>query len=175
MTCRRLERTDAKEAAAFLNTTFAADPDSGGLADSQTEDRWQVKADDGRAWVCVEGRRLVGILSMNATGKREVNGVVETFSLFDLLVVDHKLYKAKRSEAVRIARELTLKAADDLRDGGEMTDWIYVTGSTASRGASWSRLLKMEETATNGHSEFWLPFKDIWENARATEKREGLP
>lgn len=167
---RRLEQTDAQTVHDFLVKLYAEDPDTGGLAPMPVH-RIENHADKGDDfYVAIEDGKLVGLLAGHGRGHRQsaaaISAEAETFTLFDLLAIDHELYKGSRKEALRIAGELTLFAADDLRDSDKMTDYIYVRGPTVSRGASWCRLLKMEETQRDDTSEFWLPFKDIWDRVK---------
>lgn len=171
---RRLAEADATKVRIFLKRTFEDDPEAGGNTDSvwSTDHLKQVAQEDGPTilWVCIEGGQTVGILSYRGQGKRELdNGKRVTFNAFDLLAVDYSLYQVNRREAIRIARELTLFAADDLTASGEAADYIYVFGPTDSRGSSWCRLLGMKEEAMGNQSHFLLEFKLIWERTKATE------
>jgi len=173
---RRASPQDAKAIVPFLKRVFTDDLETGGHPEQQSKDWWSQATEGENVWLAVEKGKVVGVLGPGLKMTHDsVEHGVRICTLFTLLVVDDSLYKAQRSEAIRVARELTLGAADDLRDSGRMTEYIFVYGPTNSRGASWARLLGMKEKVGTTHSEFWLPFKDIWENARATEKREGLP
>lgn len=170
MTIRRLRETDAQRVRDFLANLFQQDLETGGI-DAPLVDFLIAQIRGGLAtWVCIEGGKLLGILGPAMAGSRAMpEGNMKTFVHFNRLAVDHTLYKTSKSEAIRVARELTVAAADDIQASGKLPDGILVTGPTASRGASWCRLLGFEEQMHGDESRFWLPFNLIWERCKATE------
>lgn len=170
---RRLTEADVKTVQPWLKNVYQEDPETGGNPDVlMSQDKMkQIAQEDGEFWVCIENGEPVGVLVSSGVGQQELEkGKAVFFNVFCLLAIDYALYQVSRGEATRVARELTLAAADDLTARGDAKEYIYVYGPTDSRGASWCRLLKMEETARKGGtSTFLLPFKEIWERAKATE------
>jgi len=167
---RRITKADATQVATFLRNTFRDDVLSGGNPNWWTADMMRAAADRGVVWwVAIEGGKPVGVLAgEHGNAFFTEGGVTYECNYFSLLAVSPALYQASKAEARRVARELTVAAANDLRDSGLMKEMLWIMGPTQSRGASWCRELGMAETVHQGYSEFRLPFRDIWDRAQAT-------
>lgn len=168
MTIARMTEADAQGVHDFLANLFQQDVETGGVG-APSVDLLAAQVKDGvPTWVAIEAGKIVGVLGPEMRGVRRMpDGILRTFSFFNRLAVDYTLYKTSRREAIRVARELTVAAANDLQ--ANPPDDIRVQGPTGSRGASWCRLLKFAETVQGGSSEFWLEFKDIWDRCKGTE------
>jgi len=168
MNITRMAEADTQGVRDFLANLFQQDIETGGV-NAPSVDLLTAQVKDGvLSWVAVEAGKIIGVLGPEMRGTRIMpDGTTRTFSFFNRLAVDHTLYKANRRKAIRVARELTVAAANDLQ--ADPPDDIRVQGPINSRGSSWCRLLKFDETSRGGSSEFWLPFKDIWERCKGTE------
>lgn len=168
MNIRRLTRADAKKVATWLKKTYEDDVLSGGDPSVPSADSIELWADRGATWVCIESHKLIGLLHAVGQGTMLAGDKTFTFTLFNLLAVDYALYTTSKQQAIEVASQLTIGAADDIRDHDRMTDLIRVIGPKDSRGASWSRLLGMSEITHKGsYGEWLLPFKLIWERVEA--------
>jgi len=169
---RRLTAADADSVPTFLNHQYVLDPASGGTQ-APSRDWVQKLGNEGMAWLAEEGGAIVGMLGPALFGVRvdKPGGPKITFVYFYLLAVEYTLYGTARDEARRIARELTLAAADDIQGSGKVPDEIRVGGPKESRGGHWCVELGMELIEERGGYCTWrLPFALIWERAKATER-----
>jgi len=160
---RRLTITDAKALNLFLDRNFRADVLSGGT-DAPPEEALKAQVAIAPTWV-YDDAGIVGVLGPAMFGERLVDGVKRAFVWFNRLVVDYAIYGTSRDQALQIARDLTLAAADDILAERPVDD-ILVVGPTDSRGASFCRLLKFTETLNGNESHFECPFKEIWDRAK---------
>jgi hypothetical protein len=167
---KRLTLADCAKLSTFLDANFKADP-SVGTATAPSKDFLETQLVKAPTWVCEESEKFLGVLGPAFFGERLVDGEKRTFVHFDRLVVDYALYLASPSEAIRVARELTLAAADDIQAEGPPDD-ILVFGLKDSRGGHWCELLGMKVLEANGSYCTWvLPFKEIWDRAKAVTVR----
>jgi len=170
LTIQRLAEKDAIPVSAFLDKLYKEDVESGGTQAPTSDVLTSQARDNVRTWVAISDGKVVGVLGPEARGVRTTEDRKErTFHNFRLLAVDYGIYSTSVKDAIQIARELTLFAADEIRDEGALLDDIRIEGPTNSRGASWARLLGCKETAYKGYSEFWLETSLIWERCKATE------
>jgi len=167
---RRMVEADALRAKDFLEANYLAPHED---AHRPVEDALKHMLRSGQdLWVLDDSGTVRGVLQGDGRNCTvDWNGRVWTANRFTVLVVQ---YDAMPVERGVMARDLTLFAADDLRDNGGMQEIIWVWGHKDSRGAQWARRLGMEEVPDGDNSNFYLPFKDIWEAAkRAVPRRVG--
>jgi len=170
LTIQRLAEKDALPVYAFLDKLFKEDPESGTGAGLSLDTLSTQARENVRTWTATSEGKVVGILGPEARGVRFMpDGKERTYHYFNLLAVDYTLYSKSVKDAIQVARELTLTAADDIRDAVALLDDICVVGPTNSRGASWCRLLGFKEIQDKDRSEFWLDTNLIWERCKATE------
>ena len=170
LTTRRLTEQDAQEAHDFLGKCFAEDPEFIGNVAPLKEKLAEQVHKGMPTWVAISAGKIIAIFGPRmASGIRKMpDGKLRTFSYYNRLVIDYAIYEASHSDAIQIAKALSLAAADDLRDMGDSVDDILVTGPKNCKGAAWARLLGFEEEPRKGKiGRWWLESKLIWERLEA--------